>query len=172
MANLLPGHRDNATSRPDRPLPRSDRPDPTLGFEGTAAFDPTLSRADVPLSASFRRWTASTQRPTWVSSNRSEGRASPRDWTVAAVFEDAGISGAKGRDARPAYDALLKAVTRHEVDLVASWSVDRLGRSLVDLLGFLAASYGKNCWKLSARLPIANSWRRVGSFRTVSITAN
>ena len=96
VANLLPGHRDNATSRPDRPLPRSDRPDPTLGFEGTAAFDPTLSRADSPLPASFRRWTASTQRPTWVSSNRSEGRASPRDWTVAAVFEDTEHIGGEG----------------------------------------------------------------------------
>ena len=50
-----------------------------------------------------------------------EAVAAHMGWTVAAVFEDAGISGAKGRDARPAYDALLKAVTRREVDLVASW---------------------------------------------------
>jgi DNA invertase Pin-like site-specific DNA recombinase len=49
-----------------------------------------------------------------------EAVAAHMGWTVVAVFEDAGISGAKGRDARPAYDALLKAVTRREVDLVAS----------------------------------------------------
>ena len=74
-----------------------------------------------------------------------EAVAAHMGWTVAAVFEDAGISGAKGRDARPAYDALLKAVTRREVDLVASWSVDRLGRSLVDLLGFLGELHAKRC---------------------------
>lgn len=58
-------------------------------------------------------------------------------WDVVQVFEDAGISGAKGRDQRPAYDALLKAVARREVDLVAAWSVDRLGRSMQDLVAFL-----------------------------------
>jgi DNA invertase Pin-like site-specific DNA recombinase len=58
-------------------------------------------------------------------------------WQVVEVYEDAGISGAKGRDKRPAYDALLKAVARREVDLVAAWSVDRLGRSMQDLVGFL-----------------------------------
>jgi DNA invertase Pin-like site-specific DNA recombinase len=55
-----------------------------------------------------------------------------------AVFTDEGISGAKGRDQRPGYDALLKGVARREFDLVAAWSVDRLGRSLQDLVAFLA----------------------------------
>ena len=58
-------------------------------------------------------------------------------WNVIHVFADDGISGAKGRDKRPAYDALLKAVARREVDVVAAWSVDRLGRSLSDLVAFL-----------------------------------
>ena len=58
-------------------------------------------------------------------------------WEIVKVFEDAGISGAKGREKRPAYDALLKAVARREVDLVAAWSVDRLGRSMQDLVSFL-----------------------------------
>jgi DNA invertase Pin-like site-specific DNA recombinase len=58
-------------------------------------------------------------------------------WDVLQVFEDAGVSGAKGREKRPAYDALLKAVARREVDLVAAWSVDRLGRSMQDLVSFL-----------------------------------
>lgn len=58
-------------------------------------------------------------------------------WEVVKVFEDAGVSGAKGRDKRPSFDALLKAVTRREIDLVAAWSVDRLGRSMQDLVGFL-----------------------------------
>jgi DNA invertase Pin-like site-specific DNA recombinase len=58
-------------------------------------------------------------------------------WEIVAEFCDEGISGAKGRDQRPAYDALLKAVARREIDIVASWAVDRLGRSLQDLIGFL-----------------------------------
>ncbi|TXN17202.1 resolvase [Methylobacterium sp. WL122] len=58
-------------------------------------------------------------------------------WIVTAIFADDGISGAKGRDRRPGLDAMLKAVTRREVDLIAAWSVDRLGRSLPDLIGLL-----------------------------------
>jgi DNA invertase Pin-like site-specific DNA recombinase len=58
-------------------------------------------------------------------------------WGTVRVFEDAGVSGAKGRDKRPGYDALLKAVARREIDLVAAWSVDRLGRSMQDLVAFL-----------------------------------
>jgi len=58
-------------------------------------------------------------------------------WNVAEVFKDEGISGAKGRDKRPAFDRLNRAVARREFDLVAAWSVDRLGRSLQDLVAFL-----------------------------------
>jgi DNA invertase Pin-like site-specific DNA recombinase len=64
---------------------------------------------------------------------------------VAAVFKDEGISGAKGRDRRPGLDRLLKAVTRREVDLVAAWSVDRLGRSIQDLIAVLGELHGKGC---------------------------
>ena len=48
-------------------------------------------------------------------------------WEVTAVYEDAGISGAKGRDRRPGLDAVMKAVARREMEMVAAWSVDRLG---------------------------------------------
>src|SRR6516162_2755623 len=64
-------------------------------------------------------------------------------WTIVATFEDAGISGSKGRDERPGFDALMKAVARREVDMVAAWSVDRLGRSLMDLLAFLKELHAK-----------------------------
>jgi len=64
--------------------------------------------------------------------------AKHRGWDVVAVYADERISGAKGRDKRPAFDKLLKAVTRGEVDMVAAWAVDRLGRSLQDLVAFLA----------------------------------
>ncbi len=58
-------------------------------------------------------------------------------WKIVATYTDDGISGAKGRDQRPGLDDLLKAVARKEFDVVAAWSVDRLGRSLQDLIGTL-----------------------------------
>ena len=64
-------------------------------------------------------------------------------WEVVTVFEDAGISGAKGRDRRPGLDALMKSVARKEIDMVAAWSVDRLGRSLTDLLDVLKELHAK-----------------------------
>jgi DNA invertase Pin-like site-specific DNA recombinase len=42
-------------------------------------------------------------------------------WDLVATFKDEGISGAKGRDKRPAFDRLCKAITRREFDLVAAW---------------------------------------------------
>jgi DNA invertase Pin-like site-specific DNA recombinase len=56
---------------------------------------------------------------------------------IVQVYRDRGISGAKGRDGRPAFDALCKAAARREFDIVMAWSVDRLGRSLQDLVAFL-----------------------------------
>ena len=64
-------------------------------------------------------------------------------WTVVAVYRDQGISGAKGRDKRPGLDKLLQAVARKEFDMVAAWSVDRLGRSLIDLVGILQEFHAK-----------------------------
>ena len=64
-------------------------------------------------------------------------------WQVVAVFKDQGISGAKGRDGRPGLDKLLQAVARKEVDMVAAWSVDRLGRSLQDLVHILQELHAK-----------------------------
>ena len=64
-----------------------------------------------------------------------------RGWEVTEVYEDAGISGAKGRDVRPAFDRLCQDATRRRFDVIAAWSVDRLGRSLQDLVGFLSDTH-------------------------------
>src|ERR1035438_958520 len=72
-----------------------------------------------------------------------EAVAARSGWQVVGIYEDAGISGAKGRDKRPALDALLRAVNAKEFDMVAAWSVDRLGRSLTDLLGILQSLHDK-----------------------------
>lgn len=65
-----------------------------------------------------------------------EAVAARGGWDIVHVFEDAGISGAKGRDKRPQFDALCKGATRREFEMVLAWSVDRLGRSLQDLVAF------------------------------------
>ena len=66
-----------------------------------------------------------------------EALAERHGWQVVAIFEDEGISGSKGRDQRPGFDGLLKGVARREFDMVAAWAVDRLGRSLQNLLDFM-----------------------------------
>jgi DNA invertase Pin-like site-specific DNA recombinase len=64
-------------------------------------------------------------------------------WDVVAVFTDAGISGTKGRDKRPGYDRLCRGIARREFDQVAAWSVDRLGRSLQELVPLLGELHAK-----------------------------
>jgi DNA invertase Pin-like site-specific DNA recombinase len=59
-------------------------------------------------------------------------------WDIVKVYKDHGISGAKGREKRPAFDALLRDAAKRKFDVVMAWSVDRLGRSLQDLVGFLS----------------------------------
>ena len=57
---------------------------------------------------------------------------------IVRVYKDHGISGAKGRDKRPAFDSLIRDANQRKFDMVMAWSVDRLGRSLQDLVGFLS----------------------------------
>src|SRR6516165_3692705 len=68
-----------------------------------------------------------------------------RGWGIVEEFEDNGISGAKGREKRPGFDRLLRAATTRKIDVVAAWSVDRLGRSLQDLVSFLAELSAVGC---------------------------
>jgi DNA invertase Pin-like site-specific DNA recombinase len=60
--------------------------------------------------------------------------AEARGWQIVGTFSDAGISGAKGRKDRPALDDMLKQAQRRRFDVVMAWAIDRIGRSLVDLL--------------------------------------
>src|SRR5215467_11780630 len=60
--------------------------------------------------------------------------AERRGWTVVEIYTDEGNSGAKGRDKRPALDAMLNDASRRKFDVVMAWAIDRVGRSLIDLL--------------------------------------
>jgi DNA invertase Pin-like site-specific DNA recombinase len=81
----------------------------------------------------------STIEPTTANQERELREiASRTGWKIAKVYKDHGISGAKGREKRPAFDALCRDAAKRQFDIVMAWSVDRLGRSLQDLVGFLS----------------------------------
>jgi DNA invertase Pin-like site-specific DNA recombinase len=72
-----------------------------------------------------------------------EAVAERHGWDVVELFQDRAISGAKPREERPAMRKLLQGVGRRDFDMVAAWSVDRLGRSLQDLIGLLGEIHAK-----------------------------
>src|SRR5499427_6050068 len=61
--------------------------------------------------------------------------AERRGWEIVETYSDAGISGSKGRDKRPSLDRMLNDAKRRKFDVAMAWAIDRLGRSLIDLLG-------------------------------------
>jgi DNA invertase Pin-like site-specific DNA recombinase len=71
--------------------------------------------------------------------------AKHRGWHIVDIYEDAGVSGSKRRQHRPRLDAMLKDATRKRFDLIAAWSVDRLGRSLQDLVALLEEVKAVGC---------------------------
>ena len=95
------------------------------------------------VSTSHLIYTSTSKQDTDNQRRELEAVAARSGWEVVKVYEDAGISGAKGRDNRPGLDAMMKAVNAKEFDMVAAWSVDRLGRSLTDLLSILQGLHEK-----------------------------
>ena len=96
-------------------------------------------RVGLYLRVSTGEQTIETQRIGLVAVCKARG------WRIVEEFEAKGISGAKGREKRPGFDRLLRAATTRKIDVVAAWSVDRLGRSLQDLVSFLAELNAIGC---------------------------
>jgi DNA invertase Pin-like site-specific DNA recombinase len=71
-----------------------------------------------------------------------EAAAASRGWTVVQTYADEAVSGAKGRDQRPQLDAMLRDAVRRRFDVVMVWAVDRLGRSLPDLVSTMQELHG------------------------------
>jgi DNA invertase Pin-like site-specific DNA recombinase len=81
----------------------------------------------------------STQDQTTANQERELRQIAGRiGYDIVKVYRDHGISGSRGRDKRPQFDALCKAASQRQFDVVMAWSVDRLGRSLQDLVAFLS----------------------------------
>ena len=70
--------------------------------------------------------------------------AKRNDWIVVKEYVDFGVSGAKGRDKRPQFDACLKSAVRKEIDVVMFWSIDRASRSLQHLVEMMNDLHSKN----------------------------
>jgi DNA invertase Pin-like site-specific DNA recombinase len=64
--------------------------------------------------------------------------AGHRGWEIVQTYEDAGISGAKGRNQRPAFNQMLKDAVRRRFDVLMVWSIDRLGRSVLHVASAMA----------------------------------
>jgi hypothetical protein len=93
-------------------------------------------RAALYLRVSTTGQTVSNQRV------ELEAAAAARGWTVVATYADEGISGAKTRHGRPQLDLMLKDAVRRKFDVVMVWAVDRLGRSLPDLIASMQDLHG------------------------------
>jgi DNA invertase Pin-like site-specific DNA recombinase len=78
-----------------------------------------------------------------------------RGWQIVQTFSDAGISGAKGRSERPSFDEMLKQAQRHRFDVIMVWAIDRIGRSLIDLLE------PSSIWKRAASICTSISKRSI-----------
>jgi DNA invertase Pin-like site-specific DNA recombinase len=71
--------------------------------------------------------------------------AARSEWEIVEVYRDAGVNGSKGRDKRPAFNRLIKDATTRKINMIAAWSVDRLGRTLQDLVALLTDLQALEC---------------------------
>ena len=62
--------------------------------------------------------------------------ATQRGWSIAGIYLDHGVSGK--RESRPELDRLRRDASHGKLDVVAAWSIDRLGRSLAHVVNLLA----------------------------------
>ena len=105
--------------------------------------EPAMSPTRKPLRVALYARVSTDHQTTANQLRELEEVAGRHGWAVIGEFVDHGQSGTIAPKARPKLAALTSAVARREVDLVAAWSVDRLGRSLQDLLALLGELHAK-----------------------------
>ena len=99
----------------------------------------TIKRAAIYIRVSTDGQTVDNQRLELEQAAKSAG------WEIVGIYDDNGVSGAKSREDRDAFNRLCMDAARRKFDVVMAWSVDRLGRSLQDLVGFLSELHGVGC---------------------------
>ena len=95
-------------------------------------------QASRPVRTSQHRWAVRREPASRTSSGRraawmADRRRVHRPWHLRC----------ERTRQRPQFNAVLNGVARKDFDLVAAWSVDRLGRSLQHLIGFLNELHAK-----------------------------
>ena len=55
-------------------------------------------------------------------------------YEIVKIYSDDGISGSKGREDRPALNQMMKDAVNRQFEMVMCWSIDRLGRSITNLI--------------------------------------
>lgn len=124
----------------DSPPAPAGTPAPAAGDgQGGAGAQKNKNRVALYLRVSTRGQTVENQE------RELREVADRAGWQIVRIYKDEGISGSKGRNKRPAFDAMLNAAVRREFDMVAAWSVDRLGRSLQDLVSSLSELHAVGC---------------------------
>jgi DNA invertase Pin-like site-specific DNA recombinase len=98
-----------------------------LDYDGIGTFPET----DIMRAALYLRISTTDGQTTENQRMALAKVAEHRGWGIVQSYEDAGISGAKGRDQRPAFNRLLKDAVRRRFDVLMIWSIDRLGRSVL-----------------------------------------
>ncbi len=92
------------------------------------------SSRSIPLKVALYLRVSTSNQTTDNQRLELERVADLRGWSIVEVYTDQGISGSKGRSDRPDLDRMLKDAVRGKFDLIAIWSLDRLGRSLQHLI--------------------------------------
>ena len=69
--------------------------------------------------------------------SRLSSIASGHSWNVVHAFTDRPLAVRTGSDRRPGEASLIDAIRNGTIDKVLLWSIDRIGRSLVEMIGFL-----------------------------------
>src|SRR5215468_1166993 len=105
-----------------------------LGIDHHSMFQHLIWRAAIMKKRVGIYLRVSTDGQTTENQRRElEAVAARSGWEIVDIYEDAGISGTNGRDKRPGFDRALKDATARKINMIAAWSVDRLGRSFQDL---------------------------------------
>ena len=69
--------------------------------------------------------------------DRLQAIARERGWAVVHILTDRPTSVRKGQDRRPGEVALIDLIRRGAINRVLIWSIDRIGRTLIDLVAFI-----------------------------------